>query len=240
MYPGLVLRFVALVRLSSSSAPPRAPPSGSQELMLETERLRDFLSNYPDPIFYVSRSATNLLGVERFVPNFYFITFVDSWSGRHPANFTPKSIPLRKPRGNVGIVNWLLDNSEVSAFISAKTPRGATPNIVLASFDVASEALCAERGYRLLMPPYSLRNHIDSKVTTTEIGNECGLDSAPNILTTITDYADLVSQARDAGLGDDLVIQLPMGDSGSTTYFVSDRSSFDAVSARICPPPQLQ
>ena len=205
--------------------------------MLETENLSDFLSKYPDPIFYVSRSATNLLGVERFVPNFFFITFIDSWSGRHPANFTPKRMPLRKPRGNVGIVNWLLNNPEVTEFISAKTPRGATPNIVLASFDEASEFLCAERGYRLLMPPYSLRNHIDSKVTTTEIGNECGLDSAPNIITTIADYTDLVSQARDAGLGDDLVIQLPMGDSGSTTFFVSDPSSFDTASARIATPP---
>jgi biotin carboxylase len=148
-------------------------------------------------------------------------------------------MPLRKPRGNVGIVNWLLNNPEVTEFISAKTPRGATPNIVLASFDEASEFLCAERGYRLLMPPYSLRNHIDSKVTTTEIGNECGLDSAPNIITTIADYTDLVSQARDAGLGDDLVIQLPMGDSGSTTFFVSDPSSFDTASARIAPPPRL-
>ena len=87
------------------------------------------------------------------------------------------------------------------------------------------------------MPTFSLRNHIDSKVTTTEIGNEIGLDSAPNILTTITDYADLLSQTRDAGLGDNLVIQLPMGDSGSTTFFVADTPSFDAVSARICDTP---
>lgn len=203
----------------------------------QKQELIDFLAKFPEPVFYVSRSATNLLGLERFVPNFFFITFEDSWSGRHPANFTPKRMPLRKPRGNVGIVNWLLSNPEVSEFIAAQTPRGATPNIVLASFDEESEALCAERGYRLLMPPYALRNHIDSKVTTTEIGNECGLDSAPNILTTITDYADLVTQARDAGLGDNLVIQLPMGDSGTTTFFVADHTSFDALSARICGTP---
>ena len=202
--------------------------------MAQKQALRDFLSTSPEPVFYVSRSATNLLGLERFVPHFYFITFEDSWSGRHPANFTPQRMPLRKPRGNVGMVNWLLSNPEVSAFIAAKTPAGATPNIVIASFDEESEALCAERGYRLLMPPYSLRSHIDSKVTTTQIGNEAGIASAPNILTSVVDYSDLVSQARDAGLGTDLVIQMPMGDSGTTTFFVSDAASFDVVGSRIC------
>ncbi len=135
------------------------------------------------------------------------------------------------------MVNWLLKNAEVSEFIAAKTPAGATPNIVIASFDEESEALCAERGYRLLMPPYSLRSYIDSKVTTTQIGNEAGIASAPNILTSVVDYSDLVSQARDADLGTDLVIQLPMGDSGTTTFFVSDAPSFDLVGSRICGTP---
>ena len=207
------------------------------EGVAQKQELRDFLSTFPEPIFYVSRTATNLLGLERFAPNFFFITFEDSWSGRHPANFTPRRMPVRKPRGNVGMVNWLLNNAEVSKFIAEKTPPGSTPNIVIASFDEESEAICAERGYRLLMPPYSLRSHIDSKVTTTQIGNEAGIDSAPNILTSIADYSDLVSQAGDAGLGTDLVIQMPMGDSGTTTFFVSDAASFDAVSSRICGTP---
>lgn len=205
--------------------------------MAQKQGLRDFLATFPDPIFYVSRTATNLLGLERYAPNFFFITFEDSWSGRHPANFTPRRMPVRKPRGNVGMVNWLLRNPEVSEFIAAQTPPGSTPNIVIASFDEESEAICAERGYRLLMPPYSLRSHIDSKVTTTQIGNVAGIDSAPNILTIIADYSDLVAQAGDAGLGTDLVIQMPMGDSGTTTFFVSDEASFDVVSSRICGTP---
>lgn len=205
--------------------------------MAQKPKLRDFLSTYPDPIFYVSRTATNLLGLERYAPNFFFITYEDSWSGRHPANFTPAHKPARKPRGNVGMVNWLLKNAEVTKFIASQTPPGSTPNIVIASFDKESEALCAERGYRLLMPPDSLRTHIDSKLTTTQIGNDAGIDSAPNILTTIADYSDLIAQARDAGLGSDLVIQMPMGDSGTSTFFVSDVASFDRVSQRICGAP---
>jgi biotin carboxylase len=53
--------------------------------------------------------------------------------------------------------------------------------------------------------------------------------SVPNVLGTAADYDGLLELAASAGLGTDLVVQLPWGDSGKTTFFVKDRESWDAA-----------
>ena len=42
-----------------------------------------------------------------------------------------------------------------------------------------------------------------------------------------TSYDELMALAREAGLGDDLVVQTPYGDSGKTTFFVSAEADWD-------------
>lgn len=46
------------------------------------------------------------------------------------------------------------------------------------------------------------------------------MPSVPNVLGRATSYAELRALADGAGLGDELVVQTPYGDSGRTTYFV--------------------
>lgn len=195
--------------------------------------IADHLRTSPQPVFYLSRTATNLAGVDRWVEGFHFITLADSWDGAHPRSFTPTNVPSLEPRGNVNIANWLLANTEVQAYIAERTPSGFTPQIALAMFDERSEQLCRDLGYELIMPSIAQRTRLDSKITTTEIGNDAGAPSVPNILTTVTDWHDLCAQVDRAGLGSDLVIQLPYGDSGRTTYFVSSREDYDRIAGEI-------
>jgi D-alanine-D-alanine ligase-like ATP-grasp enzyme len=195
--------------------------------------VQEHLRTSPQPVFYLSRTATNLVGVDRWVGGFHFITLSDSWDGAHPRSFAPSDVPSIEPRGNVNIANWLLANSQVQAYIAERTPAGFTPQIVLAMFDEQSERLCEQLGYDLIMPSVELRSRLDSKIATTEIGNAAGAPSVPNILTTITGWGDLRSQAESAGLGSELVIQLPYGDSGRTTYFVASREDYDRVASEI-------
>ena len=195
--------------------------------------IKAFLADSPQPVFYLSRSATNLLGVDRVAGGFRYITLSDSWDGAHPRTFSPTNVPKLEPRGNVNVVNWLLRNDQVQAYIAEHTPAGYTPQIAIAMFDAESERICAELGYQLIMPSTALRQRLDSKIVTTELGNEAGTPSVPNMLTKITGWEDLRAQSEAAGIGDNLVIQLAYGDSGRTTYFVKSRADFDAIASEV-------
>ena len=49
----------------------------------------------------------------------------------------------------------------------------------------------------------------------------------PNVLGRADSWEGLVTQAREAGLGTDLVVQTPYGDSGKTTFFVTSEPDWD-------------
>ena len=55
----------------------------------------------------------------------------------------------------------------------------------------------------------------------------------PNVLTRVEDWAGLTSEAEKAGLGDELVVQTPYGDSGKTTFFISSEADWRKHSADI-------
>lgn len=206
------------------------PPKATLRTLAE---IKTYLAESLQPIFYISRSATNLLGVDRAVGGFRYITLSDSWDGANPHSFSPTNVPKLEPRGNLNVVKWLLGNEQVQAYIRKHTPAGFTPQVVISMFDEAAERLCRELGYELIMPPVQLREHLDSKIVTTQIGNDAGAQSVPNILTTVASWDDLRSQADAAGLGAELVVQLPYGDSGRTTFFVSSEQDFDRVAGEI-------
>ncbi|KAM9863939.1 hypothetical protein ACI1US_00098 [Leucobacter sp. BZR 635] len=206
------------------------PPTATLRTLDEVKK---YLAESPQPIFYISRSATNLLGVDRAVGGFRYITLSDSWDGRNPRSFAPSNVPKLEPRGNVNVVNWLLGNEQVQAYIRKNTPAGYTPQVVIAMFDEATQRLCQDLGYELIMPQVKLREHLDSKIVTTQIGNDAGAQSVPNVLTTASGWEDLRAQAQAAQLGEDLVVQLPYGDSGRTTFFISSQADFDRVAGEI-------
>lgn len=111
-----------------------------------------YLQDSPQPVFYVSRTAANLLGVERYLSGFSYILLEDSWAGGHPRVFTPPDIPRVKPHDPAAVVNWLLRNPRVRDHIAAQTPAGFQPHIVAAFFNEQTERLCKEFDYRLIMP----------------------------------------------------------------------------------------
>ena len=185
------------------------------------------------PVFYVSRTATHLVGVEAFVPGLSFITLVDSWNATHPAVFVPSNIPNPAPRGNISVVNWLLKNPEVIAHMRARTPEGLKPQVLLAFFDETSEALCREMGLELIMPSNALRHRLDSKMVTTQLGESVGVMSVPNVITRVASWAELTRAASENGLGSDLVVQTAYGNSGETTYFIDTQERYEAVAAKL-------
>ena len=168
-------------------------------------------------------TAFNLLGIDRWVRNFSYVAYYDSWDGGHPRVFSPKHKPYVRFESGEEINNYLLRDPEVRAFIAS---RGGRPKVAMVFFDEETERICAELGYDLILPSHALRRRLDSKIVTTLLGNEAGALSVPNVLVEVDSWATLVRVAVDAGLGTDLVVQTAYGDSGKTTFFVASESDW--------------
>ena len=195
--------------------------------------VRHFFRTNDVPILFFGATPFNLLGLDRWVRNFTYITYYDAWDGAHPRVFTPANKPYQEFESGEEINNWLLTNAEVRAHIDDATPRGVRPKVAMVFFNSETEDICKELGYDLILPAASLRQHLDSKIVTTQLGNEAGAPSVPNVLTRVDDWAGLLKVAEKARLGDELVVQTPYGDSGKTTFFISSEADWRKHSADI-------
>ncbi|MDR7357420.1 biotin carboxylase [Paeniglutamicibacter sulfureus] len=234
---------------------PRATPSGPEapeatvgtdaafastvpaETVLHTVRniseVRHFFRTNDVPIFFIGATPFNLLGLDRWVRNFTYISYYDAWDGAHPRIFTPVHKPYREFGSGEEINNWLLLNAEVRARMTKDLRPGTRPKVAMVFFDEETEQICDELGYDLILPSAELRSRLDSKIVTTELGNEAGVASVPNVLTTGSDWKALRKAADEAGLGDELVVQTPYGDSGKTTFFINNEADWNKHSAEI-------
>jgi biotin carboxylase len=190
--------------------------------------IRAFFRTNQTPIHFISPTAFNLLGIDRWVRNFFYVNQFDSFEGNHPRVFVPKDRPYREFTSMEDICNHLLAHEEVRDHVRFRGPGGKA---VFVMFDEQTEALAAEAGLEVAHPSAELRHRLDSKIVTTRLGNDAGVPSAPNTLGRATSYDELLALAASAGLGDDLVIQTPYGDSGKTTFFLRGRRDWDANAA---------
>jgi hypothetical protein len=174
--------------------------------------VRHFFRTNEVPIYFVGATPFNLLGLDRWVRNFCYVTYYDGWDGAHPRVFTPKHKPYIEFESGEEINNWLLVNPEVRAYMSRPAPRGQRPKVAMVFFDAETERICDELGYDLILPAAELREHLDSKLVTTRLGNDVGAPSVPNVLVTVEDYQELLEAATAASLGSDLVVQTAYGD----------------------------
>ena len=192
--------------------------------------IRSFFRTNQQPVYFVGATAFNLLGIDRWVRNFQYVVYYDAWDGAHPRVFTPNDRPFVEFESSEQINNYLLRDPEVQAYMRR---RGGTPMIAMVFFDEETEEICRELGYNLILPPDELRRRLDSKIVTTQLGNEAGAPSVPNVLGTASTYEELNALATSNGLGTDLVVQTPYGDSGKTTFFVKSEKDWDKDSGAI-------
>jgi len=183
-----------------------------------TSDLRGYFRTNRTPIYFISPTAFNLLGIDRWVRGFSFVNYFDSFAGAHPQVFVPQERPYREFTSIEDINNYLLSHKEVLDHV-----RGGLALFVF--FDEQTEKLCEEIGLKIALPSAELRHRLDSKIVTTQLGNEAGVPSVPNRLGRARTYDELLELAN--GLGDDLVVQTPYGDSGKTTFFIKGERDFD-------------
>jgi biotin carboxylase len=184
--------------------------------------IRRFFRTNETPIWFVSATPFNLLGIDRWVRSFAYINYYDSFEGGHPNVFVPRQVAPPTFDSIEEICNYLLANKEVVDHVKARGPGKA----VFLMFDDETERLAAGAGLEVAFPPAALRRRLDSKIVTTQLGDEAGVPSVPNVLGRASVYGDLLKLAAGAGIGTDLVVQTPYGDSGQTTFFIASEDDW--------------
>jgi biotin carboxylase len=181
------------------------------------------------PVYFVSPTPYNVLGIDQWVGAFEYVAYFDTFDGHHPHVFVPRHEEPRDFASFEAVNTYLLGHKDVADRIRARGGGKA----LFVMFEAETEELADELGLEIALPPRALREHIDSKITTTEIANEAGIASAPNVLTRAASYEELLRRAGKAKLGTDLVVQTPYGDSGRTTFFVSTQEQWDACAEKV-------
>ena len=188
--------------------------------------IRELFRGDEAPIYYVSDAALNLIGADRWIGGLRYINTVNCFDGRHPrVLFIPHAAPPRSLEANN---NFLLAHPEVAAYIHR---FGSEGKALFWEFDATTERLARALGLEVCFPPARLRRHLDSKITTTRLAEQAGVESVPHVLAHVKDYAELREVAH--SLGQDLVVQLPYGDTGETTFFISTEADFRPYAAAI-------
>lgn len=194
-----------------------------KKMLKNMSEIRRFFHRNEDPIYFISATNFNLLGIDEWCKNFKYICYIDCYDGRHPNVFCPSEQPHAEFQSIEDINNYLLQHKEVIDFIKR---RGGTPKFVFLMFDEETERLANELGAVVWFPSAELRTSMDNKIETVRVGNKAGVPSVPNVLAEVTSYKNLQETCEGAGVGHDLVLQSAFGDSGHTTFFIKSEEDF--------------
>src|SRR4029450_9311431 len=110
---------------------PHAPPRGRIRGMPEATTtlrgvsdLRAFFRTNQTPVYFVSPTAFNLLGIDGWVRNFHCVTYFDACEGSHPNVFVPRQREAREFGSIEDICNYLLGHPEQVHRRRSDAPRG--------------------------------------------------------------------------------------------------------------------
>lgn len=196
------------------------------------KEIKEFFSSNETPVYFISATNFNLLGIDEWINNFKYISHIDCFEGQHPNLFSPKEeIPHEEFQSIEDINNYLLEHPEVVNFIRSRSVNGKMGKAVFLMFDEKTEQIASRLGLDVCFPSAKLRSFLDNKVNTNRIAEKAGVACVPYVLSPVEDYDHLKKVSEK--LGSDLVIQTPFGDSGHTTFFISNEADFEKHAEEI-------
>lgn len=200
------------------------PTKGVNEMstLKSISDIRRYFHNNKEPVYFISATNFNLLGIGDWVGNFRHINYINCFDGKQKNVFVPKEKFPRDFESIEDINNYLLEHKEVIDYLQSRGGKGTAAFLM---FDEHTEEICEQLGLRVAFPPAKLRSRMDNKIETVRIGNKVGVPSVPNVLSKVDNYEHLVEVCQPLGTND-LVIQSAFGDSGHTTYFVSNEDEY--------------
>lgn len=203
-----------------------------QKTLHSISEIKQFFKSNETPIYFISATNFNLLGMDEWISNFKFISHIDSFEGLHPNLFSPKAeVPHDEFQSIEDINNYLLQHPEVINYIKSGSVNGDPGKALFLMFNEKTEQLSTALGLEVCFPSAKLRTFLDNKVNTNRIAEKAGVACVPNVLSNVEDYAHLRKVSKK--LGENLVVQAPYGDSGHTTFFISNEQEFDLYKEEI-------
>jgi len=177
------------------------------------------------PIYFISATNFNLLGADEWIKSFKFISYIECFDGLHPNVFSPKEeIPHDEFSSIEDINNYLLMHPEVQDYLKARSKGRKAGKAMFLMFDEQTEKLAKKQGLEIMFPSAKMRNFLDNKVNTNRLAEKAKVPCVPYVLSKVSNYTHL--QKVSSKLGSDLVIQTPFGDSGHTTFFISNEQEY--------------
>lgn len=208
-----------------------SPDTKTPEKLRSLSDIYRFFRNTTTPIYFVSPTAYNILGLGQWIQGFKYISHFDSFDGGHFRVTNPEKNTEREFQSMEDMVNYLLSHKQSVELFEQGGNKGLVLTVM---FDEEAEKIAESLGMKLALPPASLRSRIDSKIVTTQLANEAGVPSAPNIVDVeASSYKELQALADEKKLGNKLVVQTPYGDSGKTTFFISCEADWDKNADKI-------
>ena len=105
--------------------------------------IRRFFYRNTEPVYFISATPFNLLGMDEWVRGFTYINAIDCFDGQHPNVFVPREIDHEPWTSIEDINNYLLSHPDVANFIRE---RGEGGKAVFLMFDERTEELCKKLG----------------------------------------------------------------------------------------------
>ncbi len=88
--------------------------------------LREYFRTNQRPIYFVSPTAFNLLGINRWVRQFRYVCYYDSFDGGHPNVFVPADRRAPEFESIEDICNYLLRTRKFAASCGQAGPAGSS------------------------------------------------------------------------------------------------------------------
>jgi hypothetical protein len=183
--------------------------------------LKNKIRQNKTPIYFIDWCLFTALGMENYIGALHFICATDTFDGLHPNIFVPQSFTYDHSLTSEETLNALLRNDEVIHYIQ-KNGKGKLLTWLL---DETTERLATELGLELALPSVAIRHHWDNKANTNRLAELAKVPCVPYVLAFVEDYAQL--RRISAHLGTHLVVQMPHGLGGQTTFFISDETDFE-------------
>ncbi|MGE0589770.1 MAG: biotin carboxylase [Cyclobacteriaceae bacterium] len=219
-------------KISKSSARKAITRKASKrgEVLNGISDIRRFFYRNETPIYFISATNFNLLGADEWIKGFKFVCYIECFDGLHPNVFSPKEeLPHEEFQSIEDINNYLLEHKEVVDYIKS---RGGKGKALFLMFDEKTEKLARQNGLEVCFPSAKMRNYMDNKVNTNRIAEKAGVPCVPYVLSKVKSYKHLLDVSKKR-LGTDLVIQTAFGDSGHTTFFISNEKEWERYADEI-------
>lgn len=208
--------------------------TSTPQVLRTLDDIKRYFSMRKQACYFVSASNFNMMGMHEWVRGWKNINLLDCFDGKHPRVVVVPDAHEQVFESSEDINHYLFGSPRVrDLFKTQCASNEANDQVLFLFFDAELEQLCTQNGLELALPKNSLVREVDSKLVTTDIGNQAGVASVPNVLAKVSSYGELTHVAKLAGLGERWVVQTAYGDSGKTTFFIACEADYQRHAPEI-------